>query len=119
MLASECGIAHALGVVLKVSGLDSDGIGNRGCGSVDTAKESNQLFDVAAVEFGLVAQNPLLLAWDIAGVHKSRHFPEVLPCMEQIDDLNSAGKVLIGIVPDPFGSVSDDNLLVGAFQASR
>lgn len=39
MLAPEFGVAHALGVVLKVSGLDSDGVGNPRCGGIDGAKE--------------------------------------------------------------------------------
>ncbi len=51
-------------------------------------------------------------------MQKSSHFPEMLPGMKQIDDLDSAGKVLVGIVPDPFGSISDDNLLFGTAPAT-
>jgi hypothetical protein len=118
VLATELGIAHALGVVLKVSGFDSDAVRNHRRGGIESSKEPNQLFDFPAVEFGLVAKHPLLLTQDVAGVQKSSHVPEVLPGMKQIDDLNSAGKVLICIVPDPFGSVSDDDLLLGSIPAA-
>jgi len=114
VLTLKLGIAHALGVVLKVSSLDSDGVGNGGRGGVDSSKEPDQLFDFPAIEFGLMAENPLLLTRQVAGVQKSSHLPEVLPGMKQIDDLNSAGEVLIGIVPDPLGPISDHDLLLGA-----
>src|SRR6185437_5156644 len=118
VLASESGIAHAFGVVLKVGGFDSDGIGNRGCGGIDASKEANQFFDFAAIKFGLMAQNPLLLSWDVARVQKASQRPEMLPGMKQIDDLHGSGKVLIGIVPYPLGPVSDYDLLRGPAPAA-
>ena len=47
-------------------------------------------------------------------MRESRHFPWVLAGMKQIDDLDSAGQVLLCNVPDPFGSVRDHDFLFGA-----
>src|SRR5450759_1914667 len=33
----------------------------------------------------------------------------MLPGMIKVDDLNGAGKVLVGEIPDPWGTVSDDD----------
>jgi hypothetical protein len=38
----------------------------------------------------------------------------VLAGVKQIDDLNRAGEVLRGDIPDPFGSIADHDLLFGA-----
>src|SRR5450755_2912086 len=118
VLASKLGIAHALDVSLKVSSFDSDGFRDGRCGNFDPLNEPDQLFDLAVVEFGPVAEHPWLLVRHVARVEKSGQFPEVLAGMKQIDDLNSAGKVLVCMVPDPFGSVSDDHLLLGAVPAT-
>jgi hypothetical protein len=45
-------------------------------------------------------------------VPKACHFPESLPGMELIEDLNGTGKRRIGMVPDACGSVSEDDLLL-------
>src|SRR5665213_962883 len=68
VLASEFWIAHALGVALEVSGLDSDGVCNRGSAAIDASEKLYQLFDIAAVGFGLVTEDPLLLSRHVAGV---------------------------------------------------
>jgi hypothetical protein len=65
----------------------------------------------------------LLLTRRVGGVEDASHFPEVLAGMKQIDNLHSSRKVLVRKVPDPLGSVSDDDLLSARvqprFQASR
>ena len=38
--------------------------------------------------------------------------------MEQIDDFNRAGKVLPCKIPDPFGAIANDDLLLGAAPAA-
>src|SRR6266540_4331890 len=38
----------------------------------------------------------------------------MLACMIQIHDLNGAGKVVWDQIPDPFGAIPDDDLLLGA-----
>ena len=44
--------------------------------------------------------------------------PEVLAGVIKIDDLNRAGEVLIGNIPDPFRSIADDDFLFGAVPAA-
>ena len=118
VLAAELGIPHALGIALEVRGFDPDRLLDRGCGRVDRAKEPDQVADLAAIEFRLMAQYPLLLTEHVAGVDQAGYVPKVLAGMEQIDDLNRAGKVPVRIVPDPFGTVADHNLLYGAAPAA-
>ena len=65
-------------------------------------------FDFSFVEFGLVSQYPSFLTDIVARMKKPRQFPEVLARMKEVDDLNGAGKVFIGDIPDPFGPVADD-----------
>jgi hypothetical protein len=64
----------------------------------------DQPFAFAAIEFRLLAEGPLFLTQEVAEMPESRHFPQALASMKQIDDLDSAGKVLRRHVPDPFGS---------------
>ncbi len=56
--------------------------------------------------------DPGFLARQVVGVQFAREFPEMLAGVIEIDDLQGAGKVLIGQVPDPFGAVADDDLLL-------
>lgn len=123
MLASELGVAHALGVAFKVSGLNPDRFSQCWGGSVEVADEADEFFDRAAIEFWLVARHPLLLTRYVPRVQKSCQAPEMLARMKQVDDLDSTGKMLVRIVPDPFSSVCDYHLLSARlqprFQASR
>src|ERR1035437_4526963 len=48
------------------------------------------------------------------GVQFAGQFPEVLSGVIKIDDLNRAGEVLLGNIPDPFRSIAYDDLLLGA-----
>src|SRR2546427_12736659 len=52
------------------------------------------------------------------GVEQGGYFPYVLPGMIQIHDLYSAGKVLVGHIPDPHRSVSDTHFHRGPLPAS-
>jgi hypothetical protein len=45
----------------------------------------------------------------VVGIQLAGDIPQVLTSVIQIDDLNRAGEVLIGEVPDPFGAVADDD----------
>ena len=118
MLAAEFGIAHTFSVAFEVCRFDSDRFRKGGRGGLDASKEPDQLFDFATIEFGLMAQNPSLLMRSIARMEEACHVPKVLTRMEQIDDLNGAREVLVGSVPYPFSSVSDDDLLLGAIPAA-
>src|ERR1700730_18508943 len=42
----------------------------------------------------------------------------MLPGMIKIDDLNGAGKVLVGQIPDPHGAVADDHFELGPLPSS-
>src|SRR5260221_12227791 len=42
----------------------------------------------------------------------------MLPGMIKIDDLNGAGEVLVGQIPDPDGSVADDDFELGPLPSS-
>src|SRR5271156_4065975 len=48
----------------------------------------------------------------------ARHVPQVLASVKQIDDLDSTRKMQIGVIPDPFGSVTQDNFLCRAVPAA-
>ena len=58
--------------------------------------------------------HPAFLLGLLVRIQLARQFPEVLAGVIEIDDLNRAGEVLIGNIPDPFGSIADDDLLFGA-----
>jgi hypothetical protein len=59
-----------------------DGVRHHGRRGVDGAQEPDELFNFPAVEFGLVAKNPLLLARHVARVNKPGHIPKVLAVMK-------------------------------------
>jgi len=61
-----------------------------------------------------VSLDPGFLADSVVGVQLTRQVPEMLAGVIEIDDLNRAGEVDIGQIPNPFGSVADDNLLLRA-----
>jgi hypothetical protein len=58
--------------------------------------------------------HPAFLLSLLVGKQFAGQFPEVLSGVIKIDDLNRAGEVLIGNIPDPFRSIADDDLLFGA-----
>src|ERR1035441_2642656 len=59
----------------------------------------------------LVGPDPKFLIRLVVGVQLARQFPQVLTCVKEIDDLHRTWKVLLGEVPDPFGSIPHDHLL--------
>jgi len=58
--------------------------------------------------------HPAFLLSLLVGIQFAGQFPEVLAGVIKIDDLNRAGEVLIGNIPDPLRSIADDDLLFGA-----
>jgi hypothetical protein len=48
----------------------------------------------------------------------SGQLPAMLAGMKQIDDLNGAGEMFVGNVPDPFRSIADHDLLFHAAPAA-
>src|SRR5258707_5733206 len=59
-------------------------------------------------------EHPAFLLGLLVGIQFAGQFPEVLSGVIKIDDLNRAGEVLIGNIPDPFRSIAYDDLLFGA-----
>jgi hypothetical protein len=88
MLATEFGVAHALGVSLEVSGRLAD----RFREFEDVSREHrqltsfsifpNQFFDFPVVKFGLMAQDPLFLVAILAGVKEAGQVPGMLAVVE-------------------------------------
>ena len=66
----------------------------------------------------LVGLDPGFLLHFVIGMQLARQIPEVLASVIQIDDLNRAGKVLLGEIPDPFGPIAHDDLLFRAAPAA-
>ena len=54
----------------------------------------------------------------MVGVQFAGQFPEVLSGVKKIDNLNCAGEMLIGNIPDPFRSIAHDDFLFGAAPAA-
>jgi hypothetical protein len=44
------------------------------------------------------------------------HFPEVFPCVPNVDDLDRAREVLLGDVPNPLGANDQHHLLLAWLQ---
>src|ERR1039457_4298030 len=115
MLRSECGVAHAFGVFLKVVSLDADLFGQLRIGRLDGTKRGYQIFNLPLIQQRVLMDNhPALLLSLLVGKQFAGQFPEVLSGVIKIDDLNRAGEVLLGNIPDPFRSIADDDLLFGA-----
>ena len=61
---------------------------------------------------------PAFLFGLLARIEFARHIPKVLAGVQDVDDLNSAGEVIVGDIPDPVCAIPDDNLLLGALPAA-
>ena len=54
----------------------------------------------------------------VRGVETAGDIPEVLASVVEIDDVNGSGKMLVREVPNPFGSIGDNDFLNGAAPAA-
>ena len=82
------------------------------------AEISEQFSDPAAVQLGLMTQDPTSLGELVQRIKSPGDIPSVLAGMIEIDDLNRARKLLAGDVPDPPRAVAHDDLGEGAAPAS-
>ena len=115
MLRAEFGVAHALGVFLKVVSLHADLFRQLRIGRNDGTKRGHQIFNLPLIQQRVLMDNhPAFLLSLLVGKQFAGQFPEVLSGVIKIDDLNRAWEVLIGNMPDPFRSIADDDLLFGA-----
>ena len=120
VLAAELGVAHALGISLKVVGLDANLLGQTS-GLVESMERSASTsfsifpFDQQAP---LVDLHPGLLVDFVVGVQPARQLPQVLAGVIEIDDLHRAREMQLGQIPDPFGAVAQDDFLFRAAPAA-
>ncbi len=115
MLPAKLGIAHARGVFLKVGSLDGDDFGS---GGIQGSEVSDQRFDTAAVQLGLMTQDPSALSSLVQRIETAGNIAKVLAGMIGVDDLDRVRKMLTGDVPDPFGAVAQNDLGEGTAPAS-
>src|ERR1019366_4236225 len=102
LLRAELGLAHALGVFLKVVSLDTDLFRQLRIGRNDGTKRGYQIFNLPLIQERVLRDNhPAFLLSLLVGKQFAGQFPEVLSGVIEIDDLNRAGEVLIGNIPDP------------------
>src|SRR5580658_6894408 len=87
-------------------------------GGIDGTELAYQIFDLPSIQQVLVNHYPTPLFGFLVRVQFAPQVPQVLARVKQIDDLNCAGEVLIGKVPNPFGSIADHDRLFGAAQTA-
>jgi hypothetical protein len=63
-------------------------------------QDLHQSFDLASVETVDGAHRPTIAAPFVVGKQLCRKLPEMLAGVEQIDDLDNAGEVQVGEIPD-------------------
>lgn len=75
MLAAELGVAHAIGVFLKVRSFGLKFLPHFRRGGIDGTKKKDQFLDFPLVEFGLVEQHPLFLAGFVVRMETAGQIP--------------------------------------------
>ncbi len=81
-------------------------------GRIEGAERGDEFLDLPFIESILLPHHPAFLSHLVIGVELASQIPEMLARMVEIDDLDSAGKVLLGDVPDPFCSIAHDDFLL-------
>jgi hypothetical protein len=61
---------------------------------------------------------PDVLVDQVVGIQLARQLPQMLARVVEINDLHCTGEVLFGKVPDPFGSITQDDFLFRAAPAT-
>ena len=90
-------------MVAKVVGVVADLLGQFGIGGLNGAEAGDQFGDLAFVEPAFLMQaDPLISTFGVVGKQQACQLPQVLAGVEEIDDLNGSGEVILGDVPDPF-----------------
>jgi hypothetical protein len=86
---------------------------------MEGTERGHQFFNLAFVQqLVLMGGHPAFLLGLPVGKQLASQVPEVLSGVVKVDNLNRAGEVLIGDIPDPFRSIADDDLLFGATPTS-
>jgi hypothetical protein len=114
VLTAEFGIAHTLGVVVKVTCLSADLFGQLWTGRIGRAERGYQMLDLPFIQHVLVNHHPASLFSLLVRIQFVGQIPEVLTGVIQIDNLNGTGKMLLCDVPNPFRSSAHHDLLFRA-----
>src|SRR5437870_2302056 len=114
--AAELGIAHADGVGLEVGDRSANLFLNRRIARAQPLESGQYGFDVSLIELFDTASGPIFRL-GTSPINDLSEFGQMLAGMVEIDDLNGAGKVFIGNVPDPRRAISQDNDALGPLQA--
>ena len=111
---AEPRIAHALAVARDVA----DAFGGRLAAVGVLAKGGEQVVEAALVEFVAALFAPL--GGEVGGgaVDGPGDLEQVLLGVEDVDDLDGAGEVLVGEVPDPGGAVAEHDAPPGPVEAA-
>lgn len=107
--ATERGIAHTFAIAFEIIRLGLKQVSGFRVGSGKGTQLLDERFDFSFVEFVLKFAGPTLLLGRIGREQLAGENPEVLTGMVKIDDLNGAWKLAVGDVPDPYGSVAEDD----------
>ena len=118
MLAAKRGISHALRISLKVFSLGANLLGHLSVGCIDGPQREDKFFDFPVIEPALLNHHPTLLVHFVIGVQFASQLPEVLASVIEIDNLNRAGEVLLGKIPDPCGAIPHYDFLLRAAPAA-
>jgi hypothetical protein len=115
VLFAEFGIVHTSRVGCEIVSFVADLPGHIGIGGLNRMEGGDEFRDLAFIEpTFLMEADPGVAAFGVVGIEQACQVPQMLACVEQIANLNCAGKVLLGQIPDPFGSVAYNDLLLGA-----
>jgi hypothetical protein len=110
VLTAEFGMAHAFGVILIVSGLDTDLPGQLDARRIERTERGHQVFDLPFVQHVLVNHHRASVFGFLVGVQSRCRLPQGLAGVKEIDKLNRTREMSVGNVPDPCGPIADDGL---------
>src|ERR1700680_4665112 len=119
VLAAKLGITHPLCISLEVIGLGANLLRQWAITGGDGAQRTHQFFDFPLIQQALVVDlHPSFLLDFLVGIQLARHLPQMLASMVEVDNLNRVREVFGDQSPDPYGSITDDHLLLGAAPTS-
>jgi len=113
-LRLELGVAHAMAIPLEILAALARLVVGRSVG-LERPHHGGQ---IAGVEFDVALVRPLPPQLAGHAIHGFGHGAQVLLGMEAVHDLEGAGTVLVGQIPDPRGAVPQDHAPLGVVKAA-
>ena len=112
-LGAELSVAHTLSVVPEVIGLIVQQTAQFSVRSGKSAHALDELLDLSSIQLFLQSRCPAralaLIGWkDLAG-----KFPQMLPRMIEVHDLNGTWKMLVGDIPPAWRTVIQNDSFAG------